>query len=107
MANPLDHDHMEAAGEFKEGSGSIGDKYTDYQREIESESVFDDKTRELIMLSAAAAAQCSFCVHSHGQKAIKHGASKEEISHVVHMASEVKAGATMSYGLEALEHLED
>lgn len=105
MGNPLDDDHMHAAGLFKESGGEPGEKYLEWQRSLKG--VFDDKTRELIMLSAAAAAQCKFCVHSHGQKAIKHGASKEEISRVVHLASEVKAGATMSYGLEALEHFDD
>jgi len=58
------------------------------------------------MLAASAAAQCPYCVHTHGQKAAKHGASKEEIAHTVQLASEVKAGAAMAYGLEALEHFD-
>ncbi|MFB6182756.1 MAG: carboxymuconolactone decarboxylase family protein [Candidatus Nanohaloarchaea archaeon] len=62
--------------------------------------------KELITLSAAAAAQRKFCVHSHGQKAIKHGATKDEVSQVIQLAAEVKAGATMSYGLESLEHFD-
>ncbi|MFB6203174.1 MAG: carboxymuconolactone decarboxylase family protein [Candidatus Nanohaloarchaea archaeon] len=107
MSNPIDDEHRHAAGEFKEASGGMGEKYQDWQQEIKDESVFDDVTTELIMLSAAAAAQCKFCVHSHGQKAIRHGASKEEVAQVVQMAAEVKAGATISYGLEALEHFED
>lgn len=107
MANPLDHDHMEAAGKFKEASGEIGSKYQDWQAQLEEDSEFDDKTRELLLLSAAAAVQCKFCVHSHGQKAVKHGASKDEVAQTIQLASEVKAGATMAYGLEAFEHFED
>ena len=104
MSNPIDDEHVKDSRKFVEASGSIWDKYQSWQKELAEESVFDDKTRELIMLAASAAAQCPYCVHTHGQKAAKHGATDEEISHVVHLASEVKAGASMAYGLEALEH---
>lgn len=107
MANPIDDDHMKAAKKFRENTPEISESYQEWQKSIVQETDFDPKTAELIMLSAAAAAQCEFCVHTHGQKAVKHGATEEEIAQVVHMASEIKAGATMAYGLEALEHSEE
>ena len=106
MSNPIDNEHIEDSEKFVEVSGIIWEKYQEWQKELATESVFDDEARELIMLSAAAGAQCPYYVHTHGQKAARHGASKEEISHVVHLASEVKAGASMAYGLEALEHVD-
>lgn len=107
MSSPFDDDHMEAAGKLRENSGEMANTYQEWMNSIEEESVFDDKTRELIGLAAAAATQCKFCVHTHGQKALKHGATEEEVSHVIQIASQVRAGATMSYGLEALEHSEE
>lgn len=107
MSNPTDDEHMEAAKKLREGTEDIMGDYKDWKTSIRENVDFDDKTRELVGLAAAAATQCQFCVHTHGQKAIKHGASKEEVAQVVQIASQVRAGATMSYGLEALEHLED
>lgn len=107
MSTPFDNDHMNAAGKFNEGSGEMADYYKDWKESIADESVFDDKMRELLGLAAAAATQCRYCVHTHGQKAIKHGASQEEVAHVVQIASQVRAGATMSYGLESLEYIEE
>ncbi len=106
MSNPIDDEHIKSSKDFVEASGSTWEKYQEWQRELATESVFDHKTRELLMLAASAAAQCPYCVHTHGQKAAKHGASKEEIAHTVQLASEVKAGAAMAYGLEALEHFD-
>ncbi len=107
MSSPFDDDHMEAAGKLQENSEEMMDYYKDWKSSISEESVFDDKTRELMGLAAAAATQCQYCVHTHGQKALKHGATDKEVAHVIQIASQVRAGATMSYGLEALEHSED
>lgn len=107
MASPFDDDHMKAAGKLNEGSEEMMSYYKDWKKSIADQSVFDDKMRELLGLAAAAATQCQFCVHTHGQKAITHGATQEEVAHVIQIASQVRAGATMSYGLESLEYIED
>lgn len=107
MSSPFDDDHMHAAKKFRENSEEMMEDYKDWKQSIQDEAVFDDKMRELLGLAAAAATQCRYCVHTHGQKAMKHGASEEEVAQVIQIASQVRAGATMSYGLEALEHSED
>ncbi|MFB6174779.1 MAG: carboxymuconolactone decarboxylase family protein [Candidatus Nanohalobium sp.] len=107
MSSPFDDDHMKAAGKLNEGSGDIADYYKEWKESIADEAVFDDKTRELMGLAAAAATQCQYCVHTHGQKAITHGASEREVAQVIQIAAQVRAGATMSYGLESLEYVED
>lgn len=107
MSSPLDDEHMHAAKDFRENSGDIMEDYKGWKQSIKENSVFDDKTRELLGLAVAASTQCQYCVHIHGQKALKYGATEEEISQVVQIASQVQAGAVISHGLEALEHSED
>jgi AhpD family alkylhydroperoxidase len=107
MSSPFDDDHMHSAKKFRENSEEMMSEYKDWKESIQDESVFDDKMRELLGLAAAASTQCQYCVHTHGQKAMKHGASEKEVAHVIQIASQVRAGATMSYGLEALEHSEE
>lgn len=98
---------MDAAKKLQEGSEKMMSEYKDWKESIADEAVFDDKMRELIGLAAAASTQCKYCVHTHGQKAIKEGASKEEVAQVIQIASQVRTGATMSYGLEALEYADE
>lgn len=107
MGSPFDDDHMEAAKKLQEGSSEMMKYYKEWKDSIADEAVFDDKTRELIGLAAAASTQCQYCVHTHGQKALKHGATKEELAQVIQIASQVRTGATMSYGLEALEYVDE
>ncbi|MFB6216395.1 MAG: carboxymuconolactone decarboxylase family protein [Candidatus Aenigmatarchaeota archaeon] len=104
MSSPFDSEHMKAAKKLEQNSGEMSGYYKEWKDSIQDESVFDDKMRELIGLAAAASTQCQYCVHTHGQKALKHGATEEEVAHVIQIAAQVRAGATMSYGLEALEH---
>ncbi|MFB6115940.1 MAG: carboxymuconolactone decarboxylase family protein [Candidatus Nanosalina sp.] len=107
MSTPFDDDHMEAAEDLQEGSSEMMKYYKNWKQSIGDEAVFSDKMRELLGLAAAASTQCKFCVHSHGQKAASHGASKKEIAQVIQIASQVRSGATMSYGLEALEYVDE
>jgi AhpD family alkylhydroperoxidase len=107
MTTPLDEDHLESAEKFHDNTEEMMRNYKDWKKSIKDNSVFDDKIRELLGLAAASAAECRYCVHIHGQKALKRGAMEEEVSQVVQIASQVSAGAAMSHGLEALECSED
>ena len=107
MSNPIDHDHRQAAKEYKEASGRKGEKFRDWQSDVEDETGFDDKTRELMMLAVASALECEFCISAHSQKAIKHGAEREEVADAVQIASEVRAASTMAYGMDAFQNFDD
>lgn len=107
MSNPIDHEHRQAAKEYREASGEKGEKFRDWQAQVEDDTSFDDKTRELMMLAVASALQCKFCVSAHSQKAIRHGASREEVADAVQIASEVRAASTMAYGMDAYQNFDD
>lgn len=107
MSNPMDEDHLDAAKKYRKNSGEMMSDYKDWKKSIRENTDFDDKTRELIALAAATAANSQHSVHTHGQKALKHGASEKQVADVIQIASQVQAGSTMSYGLQALEHTED
>ena len=107
MSNPIDHDHREAAKEYKEASGEIGERFRDWQDSVEDDTSFNDKTRELMMLAVASALECEFCISAHSKKAIRHGADREEIADAVQIASEVRAASTMAYGMDAYQNFED
>lgn len=107
MSNPIDHDHRQAAKEYKQASDRKGEKFRNWQNEVEDSTGFDDKTRELMMLAVASALECKFCISAHSQKAIKHGAEREEIADAVQIASEVRAASTMAYGMDAFQNFDD
>jgi len=100
----MDPEHIKKAAQFKKLGGDVVKKYQDWHRSVfKDEKPFDKKTMELMALSASAAIRCSYCVDSHSQKAKAAGATQEEITKVVEIASIVGAGSTISYGLEGLD----
>ncbi len=102
MAELFDKDYMKASAKFKDASKEQVEAFKKYKETL-TKGPFDKKTSELLMLAAGIAIQCDYCIDSHSKKAKAAGATPEELAFVVHLAAEVKHGATISYGLKALQ----
>jgi AhpD family alkylhydroperoxidase len=102
MSDLLNKEYMKAAAKFKSASKDAVEAYKKYKEAL-SKGPFDKKTNELLLLSAACAIQCSYCIESHGKKAKALGSSDEEIAHVIHLAAQIKHGATLSYGILGMQ----
>ena len=68
-----------------------------------SKNALDDKTRELIALAVAATTRCEGCIAAHAEKAVKAGASREELLETLTMAIALNAGAAVVYSSRILE----
>jgi AhpD family alkylhydroperoxidase len=65
-----------------------------YKETYFSESkVLDSKTQELIAVAASLVARCQGCIEGHIKKALKYGATKEEISEAIVIAIGINAAA--------------
>lgn len=67
--------------------------YYQFYKETYKPSVIDRKTKELIAIAASLAAKCQGCLEGHIKKALKFGASREEISETIAIAIGVNAAA--------------
>lgn len=76
-------------------------------KSIRTAGPLDEKTGHLIQLAAAAAAQSEGAVHSHTRRALKAGATREEIYHclilLISTGGFPKAMAAMSWCRDILE----
>ena len=68
--------------------------------------VLDSKTQELIALAASLVARCQGCIEGHIQKAIKHGATKEEISEAIVIAVGINAASIVDLTDNAAQKLQ-
>ncbi len=66
----------------------------------------DAKTRELIALAVAVTTRCDGCITVHTAEALKHGASKEEISEALGVAVALNAGAALVYSARVMDAVE-
>jgi AhpD family alkylhydroperoxidase len=67
--------------------------YFEFYKETYRPSVLDRKTKELVAISASLAAKCQGCLEGHIKKALKFGATREEISETIAIAMGVNAAA--------------
>ena len=63
----------------------------------------DAKTRELISLALAVTTRCDGCITGARRRALKHGASREEIAEALGVAVAMNAGAALVYSARVMD----
>ena len=69
--------------------------YFRFYKETYRAGVLDRKTKELVAIAASLAAKCQGCLEGHIRKALKSGATREEISESIAIAMGVNAAAVV------------
>jgi AhpD family alkylhydroperoxidase len=64
------------------------------------------KTKELIALAVAHVTQCDHCIEAHTQRAVNCGATKEELTEAIWVATVMRAAASMQRSRAAFSILE-
>jgi AhpD family alkylhydroperoxidase len=67
--------------------------YFQFYQETYRASVLDRKTKELIAIAASLATHCMGCLEGHIKKALKFGATKEELSETIAITMGVSAAS--------------
>src|SRR5689334_9735842 len=80
--------------------------YFQFYQETYKSSVLDRKTKELIAIAASLATHCKGCLEGHIKKALKYGATKEELSETIAITMGVAAAAVVDLTDIAAEELE-
>lgn len=80
--------------------------YFQFYKETYKPSVLDRKTKELIAIGSSLTAKCQGCLEGHIKKALKCGASREEVSEAIAIAIGVNAAAVVDLTDIASENLD-
>jgi len=80
--------------------------YFRFYKETYKPSVLDRKTKELVAIAASLAAKCQGCLEGHIRKALKFGATREEISESIAIAIGVNAAAIVDLTDIAAENMD-
>ena len=70
------------------------------------ENILDAKTKELIAVSNSVTADCLPCLEYHYKRAVKAGATKEEIAESIAIAMSISAGSKKAKYLPVINKLE-
>lgn len=83
----------EQVGSYSMVDPRFREVYFEFYKQTYKPSVLDRKTKELVAISASLAAKCQGCLEGHIKKALKFGATREEISETIAIAMGVNAAA--------------
>jgi len=85
----------------------INKLYDAFSNKVAAPGSLDQKTKELIAIACSVEVDCAPCLEWHYGRAVKAGASREEISEALAIAMSVAAGSKRAkYGpvVDKLEH---
>ncbi len=80
--------------------------YFRFYQETYKTSVLDRKTKELIAIAASLATHCNGCLEGHIKKAVKYGATRDELSETITITMGVNAAAIVDLTDQAAEALQ-
>src|SRR5216110_2787329 len=80
--------------------------YFQFYQETYKSTVLDRKTKELIAIAASLATHCKGCLDGHIKKALKYGATKEELSETIAITMGVSAASMVDLTDIAAESLQ-
>ena len=104
--NGAAHKAPEQIGSYSMVDPRFRDIYFEFYKATYRPSVLDRKTKELVAISASLAAKCQGCLEGHIKKALKFGATREEISESIAIAIGVNAAAIVDLTDIAADNLD-
>ena len=101
--NPED---LKKFGNITEWQEQMGKKFFDWYGEVFEEGALTAREKSLIALAVSHTVQCPYCIDAYSTDALKKGADEEQMMEAVHVAAAIKAGATLVYGTQMMNHVE-
>jgi AhpD family alkylhydroperoxidase len=87
----------------RELAPEIYDAFRTFGQRVFADGALPSKTKELIAVAVAHVTQCPYCIRGHTERAMKKGATEQEIMEAIWVASEMRAGAAYAHSLLAID----
>ena len=93
-------------GAMKRELPAVGRAFHDLHAPLMAAGALDEKQKELIAIGISIAVRCEACIYAHIQRAMKLGATKEEILETAGVAVMMQGGPGYVYVPKVLDALE-
>jgi AhpD family alkylhydroperoxidase len=88
--------------ELREINSSLTDSFFAFDKQAMKENLISGKDKELMAVAIAHVTGCPYCIDGHTKGAKKKGASMEEITEAIFVATALKAGSALAHSVNAL-----
>ena len=103
----FDPKDLKKFGSIKEWQEDMGGKFFDwYGNVFNGDTALTEREKSLIALAVAHTVACPYCIDAYSSSCLEKGADEEQMMEAVHVAAAIKAGATLVYGRQMMNHVE-
>lgn len=102
--NPSD---LKKFSQISKWQPTLGKKFFDYYGEVFKEGALTEREKSLIALAVAHTVQCPYCIDAYSSDCLKKGADEEQMMEAIHVAAAIKSGATLVFGVQMMNHVEE
>jgi AhpD family alkylhydroperoxidase len=81
--------------------------FLEFDTKVFADGALSLKTKELMAVAIAQITQCPWCIDAHTKRAVKAGATDQELAETVFVAMAMAAGAAWSHGGLTLQSLDE
>ena len=100
-------DELKDFGKITDFQKQMGDDYFKWYGNVMKDGALTAREKSLIALAVAHAIQCPYCIDAYSSSSLKEGCDEEEMMEAVHVAAAIKAGTTLVYGVQMMNHVKE
>ena len=79
--------------------------FREFSRSVFAPGALSTKTKQLIAVAVAHVTQCPYCIRGHTERALKKGATEQELMEAIWVAAEMRAGAAFAHSIVAVSEM--
>ena len=85
----------------------MGKKFFDwYGSVVNGDTALTEREKSLIALAVSHAIQCPYCIEAYTSSCLERGAEEEAMMEAVQVAAAIKAGTTLVYSVQMMNHVD-
>jgi 4-carboxymuconolactone decarboxylase len=100
MTGYYHQDDLSRFAEVGQHAPELWNKFSDWYGAVFAEGALTEREKGLIALAVAHAVQCPYCIDAYTQVCLEKGSNLEQMTEAVHVASALRAGASLVHGLQ-------
>lgn len=89
--------------EVANGAPALWEKFQSWYGEVFKEGALSAREKALMALAVSNALQCPYCIDVHTRGALETGSTIEQMTEAIQVAAAIRAGATLSHGVQMRE----
>jgi AhpD family alkylhydroperoxidase len=103
MTNLYDSEDIKKLPRLGHGAPQAWKTFLEFDKAAFAEGAIPVKYKELMALAVALTTQCPYCLMIHKEKALKAGATAEEIAETSFIAAAMRAGAAVTHATHLVD----